>query len=85
MAVYLTSMWQSSALNVRFARSLIALRCILQSFILQAFMRSLKWTLVSELRTVLILTPLMPWASTDWLANTLMGKLVAGQGWPSYL
>jgi len=83
MAVYLTSMWQGSALNVRSARSLIALRCILQSFILQAFVISLKWTLVSELRTVLILTPLMPWLAQTGTLIPLMGKLVAGQGWPS--
>lgn len=46
---------------------------------------SLQWTLVSELRTVLILKPLMPWLAQTGMLIHLMGKLVAGQGWPSYL
>lgn len=35
-------MWQGSALSVKFARSLIALGSVLQSFILRAFVKSLR-------------------------------------------
>ena len=61
LAVYLIIMWQGSALSIKFARSLIALGSILQSFILQAFKKNLRWTLVSEPRALLILKFLMPW------------------------
>ena len=76
MAVCLTIMWQGSALNIRSARCLIVLGSILQSFILQAFVKSLQWTLVLGLRTVLILKSLMPWpAQTSMLqCNTLNGE-----------
>ena len=57
----------------------IAHGSILQSFILQAFVKSLRWTLVSEARALLILKFLMPWPAQSSMLIPLMEKLVAGQ------